>query len=594
MTKPQKNRALPHWNLSLFYSSDQDPKIETDMKEVENLFEAFAKSFDTPIKDYLTDRSKLLAALEEYEKLMGKSSPWPLLYYIFKRDTNGGHSLATAKINNFTQRLTKVENRIRFFEIALGSIPPEKQAEFLDSFKLKHFSYFLSCLFSDAKHLLSLPEEKIMALKSQTSQEMWVSQNSRILSSQSLVWKGKTLPMAEALDLVASLKTQKERASLSARISEVLKKVAPFSEGEINAVITNRKVDDELRGFKKPYENTVRHYRNDPKVVENLIKVVTDNFKVAHRFYKLKAKLLKLHKLNYSDRAAKLGVIKQKFGFEESVSQLKEIFGSVRPKYSETLESFLKTGRIDAEPRVGKRSGAYCACTYGSPTFLLLNHLNDLHSFTTFAHEMGHALHFESSRIQSPLHFDISTALAETASTLFEGLALDAVLDKLSDKEKIIVLHDKINADIATIFRQVACFNFELELHNDIREKGFLTKEEIGSLHNKNMQAYLGPLFKLTPDDGYMFVQWSHIRRFFYVYSYAYGMLVSKALLCRYRANHSFWSHIEKFLSAGGKNSPEKILKEIGLDLTSPGFFEEGIREIEENIEKLERLVKEK
>jgi oligoendopeptidase F len=164
----------------------------------------------------------------------------------------------------------------------------------------------------------------------------------------------------------------------------------------------------------------------------------------------------------------------------------------------------------------------------------------------------------------------------------------------LSDKEKIIVLHDKINGDVATIFRQISCFNFELELHNAIRTKGSVSKEEICTIHNKNMQAYLGPAFRMIPDDGYMFASWSHIRRFFYVYSYAYGSLVSKALLRKYRQDPSFWCKIEIFLSAGGKDTPENILKEIGIDVTKPEFFMEGLKTIEDDIALLEGLTRKK
>jgi oligoendopeptidase F len=207
---------------------------------------------------------------------------------------------------------------------------------------------------------------------------------------------------------------------------------------------------------------------------------------------------------------------------------------------------------------------------------------------------MGHAFHTELSRSQGPWYSGYSTSLAETASTLFESIALESIFEGLSEKEKILVLHDRINDDIATVFRQIACFNFELDLHNSIRAKGFLSKEEIADIHNKNMKAYLGPLFDLKQDDGYMFVQWSHIRRFFYVYSYAYGMLVSKALLRKYKKDKSFWSSIEKFLSSGGKDTPENILKEIGLDLSKPDFWMEGLKEIEDDIIKLEKLTSKK
>ncbi len=106
------------------------------------------------------------------------------------------------------------------------------------------------------------------------------------------------------------------------------------------------------------------------------------------------------------------------------------------------------------------------------------------------------------------------------------------------------------------------------------------------------MKAYLGPQFTMKEDDGYFFVQWPHLRYFFYVYSYAYGEIISKALYSKYKHDKNYMKEIEKFLSAGGSKSPEQIFKDIGIDTGKPEFFVEGLKEIEEDIKKLEALIK--
>ncbi len=106
------------------------------------------------------------------------------------------------------------------------------------------------------------------------------------------------------------------------------------------------------------------------------------------------------------------------------------------------------------------------------------------------------------------------------------------------------------------------------------------------------MVAYLGSSFKLTDLDGYFFVSWSHIRRFFYVYSYAYGQLISKALYKKYKEDKTYIEKIKQFLSAGGSKSPEDIFKDIGIDTSKPEFFIEGLKSIEEDIKNLETLIK--
>ena len=147
---------------------------------------------------------------------------------------------------------------------------------------------------------------------------------------------------------------------------------------------------------------------------------------------------------------------------------------------------------------------------------------------------------------------------------------------------------------MASIFRQVACFNFELQLHRRIRAEGQLSRGEIAKLLRKHLESYLGPAVRITDDDGYFFVTWSHIRRFFYVYSYAYGQLISRALFENWKADKSYAKKIEQFLSAGCSISPENIFKRAGIDTSNTKFFEAGLRSIEKDIDKLEKLTTKK
>ncbi len=586
----RKGKINSDWNLGLLYSSPTDPKIEQNMQKVEQVFSSFANKFDTVNKTYLNNSDALLVALLAYEALLEYGTPRPLLYFFYKQSLNSSDAFVNAQNALLSNRMAKVVNLIQFFPISLGTISKQRQKEILRDSKLAYFHYLLTCIFSDAKHQLSVLEEKIMSLKNLPAKELWVSHNDKILDSQIVTWCNKKIPINQALELISGLKTTKQRKELAGIVYTALKSVAVFSEGEINAIYTDKKINDELRGFSTPYSDTVREYRNDINVVEKLRKVVTDNFSIAHRFYKIKAKLLKQKQLNYSDRSAHIGIIKANYSFNDSIVFLKKTFGALDTKYADILDSYVNNGQIDVFPKKGKTGGAYCSGSYGNPTFVLLNHVDDFRSLTTIAHEMGHAFHGELSRAQGPLYCEYSYALAETASTLFEGIAFDEIFETLSKRDKIILLHDKIDRAISTIPRQIACFNFELALHTAIRTKGFVSKEEIAELHNIHMKAYLGPVFNMIPDDGYMFVSWGHIRRFFYVYSYAYGLIVSQALLRKYRQDKTFWKKIEQFLSAGGKDFPENILKEIGIDVTKPDFFREGLKAIEDDIDMLEKL----
>jgi oligoendopeptidase F len=323
-----------------------------------------------------------------------------------------------------------------------------------------------------------------------------------------------------------------------------------------------------------------------------LVATVTKRFDIAQRFYKTKAKLLKEKSLTYADRTAHIGKIDKKISFNEAAAIVRTTFAKLKPRYAEIFDRLLENGQVDVYPKAGKSGGAYCSGMVGQPTLVLLNHVENAHSLLTLAHEMGHAIHTEQSKNQRPAYQGYSTVTAETASTFFERAAFEALVGTLSAKEKIIALHDKIQDDISTVFRQIACFNFEVDLHKEIRAKGLLPKEDIAALMNKHMSAYLGPAVKLESEDGYFFVSWSHVRRFFYVYSYTYGSLTSRALWERIKKDPKFIDVIDKnFLQAGGSANPETIFKNCGLDLTKPMVFLEGLKSIERDVIELEKAV---
>ncbi|OHA20188.1 MAG: hypothetical protein A2836_00535 [Candidatus Taylorbacteria bacterium RIFCSPHIGHO2_01_FULL_45_63] len=590
-TSSAKTPFKMEWDLGLLYNSEHDPALEADMAKIESAYEAFEKKY-RGVSNYLTDEAKLFEVLTDYQNLL-ETLPLskPINYFQYRKDLKSTDRVAEANINIISERLTKNENKVLFFELALSKISVATQKQFLESKKLAPFHYFLERLFLKAKHDLTEAEEKIMSRKSLPSYELWVNGTEKMLGGLRIPFGKKQVSLAEALNLIPTL-PKKSRRVLHESTIEKLKELGMVAENELNAIIINKKINDELRHFETPYDQTLLSYENDRETLRSLRLAVKDSFNVSQRFYKIKSKMLGIKPLTYAERNIPAGKISGNFKTEKAVAIVKEAFSKIDPMYAGILDRFLKNGQVDFLPQGGKTSGAYCSGNLNAPTFVLLNHVNSFDSVMTLAHEMGHAIHTELSKeSQRGLYKNYSTATAEVASTLFEQVAFDSVFETLSSKEKVVALHNKIQDDIQTIFRQIACFNFEVELHDSIRKKGSVSHEDIAALMNTHMKSYLGETVKLTPDDGYFFVHWSHLRRFFYVYSYAFGQLVSKALYGRLKKDKTFSARIETFLRSGGSDTPENIFKKAGVNVTAAGFWKEGIQTIEEEIKQLKKLV---
>lgn len=586
MSKP---KLKTQWDLSQLYKSLNDPQIEKDISSAEKACKAFAVKYRKST-NYLKDESALAKTLKDYEKLSDMPMSLVPMYLHLLLDIDSENQKARALSNLVSQRFQKMSNELVFFDVNLSKISKNLQKKFLKSQRLLKYRYMLEKIFENSKYVLTEPEEKILTLKSLPAHGLWNDVVDKILNKQTVEHKGKQIPVSKASSIIKNLLSQKDRLILHNKILEKYSEIGDIAEAEINAVVIDKKINDELRGLKESYDGTILGYENDKKSVMSLVKTVTDNFTVTKRFYKIKQKMLKLPKLYYSDRAVPAGKNEKKVTFEEAYKTLLDLFNSIDSEFGAILKRFMDKGQIDAYPRVGKRGGAYCSGEHKVPTFILLNHTDSFESLMTFAHEMGHGIHTELAKSQPVFYERYSTSTAEVASTLFESFLFYSQFERLSKEEKIIALHDKIQDDVQTIFRQIACFNFEVEMHKTIREKGNMSKEELAAAMNKHMKSYIGEV-ELSEKDGYFFVGWPHIRSFFYVYSYAFGQLASKALYEKYKEDKSYIKEIKKFLSAGGSMSPEDIFKSIGVDVTEPDFWKKGIKNIEEDIELLESLV---
>jgi oligoendopeptidase F len=578
------------WDLKKhYYTSENDPRIESDVRASERSHANFARKYSNLF--FLKSTKTLEKALTDYEILLslpnGKRAS---RYFSFRFVLNAQDSIAEKRSNLIDERLTKAANDILFFELALGKIPKAQQIKFLKDKVLVHFRYFLLQVFIEAEHTLSEKEERIISLKSGPSVGMWVQGTEKILSNRQITYKGVKISLPEATERINSVKPH-EKGKLWNLVLTELEQISEVAENEFNAIVTNKKISDELRNFKKPYSQTVLSYENNESSIETLVQTIsTKGFDLSKRFYKLKAQFHNVKQIPYARRYDPIGE-SLSIPFSQAVEICRDVFYSTHKEYGEFFDSMLTGGNIDVFPRKGKRGGAFMSSDVNIPTFVFLNHTNDLSSLSTLAHEMGHAIHSMRSKRQDPLYEGYSTTTAETASTLFENILFNALLKSATEKQKVMLLHEKIMRSISTIQRQIAFFNFEFELHTRIRKEGALTREELRKMMEKHLISYLGNGVHIVPKDGYSYVYISHFRYGFYVYTYTYGHLMSGLMADQLNDEPSYIAKIDEFLSSGGSDTVEHIFKKIGIDPLKKETFERSLGSLKRDIDTFERLI---
>lgn len=578
------------WDLKkYYYKSETDPQIEADIIEIEKTYKAFAKKFAG--KDFTSTTEKLLTALKAQDALIEIPASKPILYFWYRQTLDASDQKAEQQINLLSDRLTKIGNLTIFFGLAIGKIDKKLQAQYLKEPKLAPYHYLLKQSFESAKHNLTEAEEKIMALKSTPARSLWVAGTDKILNKREVTFKKVTMPLNEAIEKVSAI-DPKDRPKLWEVVRTELKSMSEIAENELNAIVIDKKINDELRGYKLPYEAKVQSYENDLQSVEALVESIsTKGFALSRKFYELKAKLHGVKSMPY---ASKYDPIDKEphIPFTDAAEICRDVFYSVKTEYGEFFDDMLVNGRIDVYPKKGRSGGAFMSSDTNIPIFVFLNQVDTFKSLETLAHEMGHGLHSFRSKAHQPARYqDYSTTTAETASTLFENLVFDAVYKQSDDATKLSLMHDRLLRDISTIQRQIAFFNFEREMHMLIRTQGAASKEELAALFTKQLRAHLGKGVDVHEDDGYSFVYIGHFRSMFYVYTYAYGLLMSSLMNDKYQADKSYVEQIDKFLCSGSKDTVENIFKSIGIDAHKISTFEGGLDNMERNINEFAKLV---
>ena len=351
---------------------------------------------------------------------------------------------------------------------------------------------------------------------------------------------------------------------------------------------------DRLRDYPNPL--APRHLSNeiDGAAVKAMMEVTEANYDLAQNYFRLKAKLLELPRLALFDQYAPVGKEVTPFPYSQARDVILNAFDAFDPKFREIAAEFFAKNWIDAEIRKGKRGGAFCASP--SPQlhpYILCNYDDNLRDVMTVAHELGHGLHGCLSRKQNYFNYYTPLTTAETASVFGEMLVFDYLLKQQTDsKVQIALLASKIEDIFATVFRQNVLTRFE-ELAFSARKEKRLTAEMIGKLWLDANGKYYGDAVDMP--DGYKW-GWSYISHFihsrFYCYSYVFGQLLVLALYRMYKdEGKSFVPKYLALLEAGGSDTPENLLKSLGVDIHNRDFWQKGFDETKNLLAGLERLM---
>ena len=578
------------WDLQPLVNGDGEPGVERLLAEVTELADAFPSRYAGKVAELDTPGlERAMRELGRIDELTGRAGSYASLQFA----TDTADPTRGALLQRVQEQATAIQTKLLFFELEWAAIDDDRAEELLASSGLEFCRHHLRSARRYRPHLLTEPEEKILAEKSISSQSAWSRLFGELVAALRVDLDQQQLTLDVALSRLLSPDREARRAAADA-VTLALEPGLRTRAFIYNTLVHDKAVEDRLRKY--PHWLAARNLSNEAsdESVMALIEAVRARYDIPQRWYALKAKLLGVERLADYDRSAPVVAEEVTFSFSQARELVLDTYDSFSSDAGRVVHRFFDEHWIDAPIRENKRGGAFCAYTVPSVhPYVLLNFTARRRDVLTMAHELGHGLHAALAQPQGVFHQSTPLTLAETASVFGETLVFGRLLDAAaSDRERLGLLAERIDGAIATVFRQMAMNRFEHLVHTRRRGEGELSVDRINELWIETQLELFGGSVEVT--DGYR-MWWSYVPHFIntpgYVYAYAYGQLLALSAYGRYQEEgDSFVPRYLELLASGGSRSPEELGAIIGVDLADPGFWDAGLRLVEQQLAAAERL----
>jgi oligoendopeptidase F len=584
-----KTAANVIWDLGDLYCSSCGPQIEADTKRLKDMVSAFSSYRG---KVAVMGPQELLRAVREIEEI-GECAQKLLAYAYLNFSTSTTNPAASALFQAATELHGEIRRDTLFLELEWTKLDDNQSVRIASDPVLSKYRHYLMSLRRYKPHLLSEPEERVLADREPAGVTAWEALFDKLLGR--LRFGKKRRLESEVLgELYSPRRDVRKRAAQE--LSEGLQPMLFALTHIFNTILLDKSIDDRQRRY--PHWLSARNLSNEAEdaMVGALVSAVCSRYDLVARYYRLKRRLCGYDELFDYDRYAPIPAYGETaVPWDEAKRIVLSSYADFSPEMAEIASQFFSRRWIHAPPMPGKRSGAFAhPVVPSSHPFIFLNFTGRRRDVMTLAHELGHGVHQYLARGQGLLNCRTPLTTAESASVFGEMLVFRSMLKRaVSPSERLSLLCSKIEDVFSTVFRQVAMNRFEDAVHNARRTRGELDADFISNVWMETQTAMFGDSLRLL--DHYR-IWWSYIPHFVhspgYVYAYAFGELLVMALYEQYsREGPDFVPRYLEFLESGGRAEPEELLRPFGVDLTDPGFWDRGITIVEGLVAEAEREV---
>ena len=515
--------------------------------------------------------------------------------------TDSFNNTARKVMSELEPMLVQVQRQEVQFHGWLGTVAEQAepfQAALEVEGPVKEHEFFVTEAAEQSRYLMSEAEEGLAAELSLSGTRAWGKLQGVVTSQLKVPFeregKVEELPITVLQNLRTDADEKVRRRAHGAEVAaweSVREPLAACMNGVKGTVVTlNRR-----RGRTDALHEPIDQARIDRHTLEAMLGAMRDSFPMFRRYFHAKARLLGKETLAWWDLFAPVGKSEKRYTYAEAREFILANFSTFSDRLVSFTQRAFDRNWIDAEPRSGKRGGAFCM---GLPAVdesrILCNFDGSLGQVSTLAHELGHAYHNECQVGKAILQRSTPMTLAETASIFNETIIVDALLAETDDAdEELSILEEFVGGAAQVIVDIYSRYLFEKEAF-ERRAGAELSADDFCEIMVRAQKETYGDGLDQDTLHPYMWAWKPHYYRSdlsFYNFPYAFGLLFGLGLYAVYQERgDDFVPEYDELLRSTGEGTAADLAARFGLDIRQQAFWEDSLKVIEQRIERYEEL----
>jgi pepF/M3 family oligoendopeptidase len=596
----QLKNELPHWDFSTVFPGLESAEFEAGFQDVVDAIASMVTLFD----EHSINRLETAVPIDNqlvtlFESIINRFNAIDEQIHILQvylygfLTTDSRNSEAQAHHSQLLPHLSRLSLLGTRLTAWIGSLDVELLLE--KSAVARQHKYMLEKARQAANHLMMPEQEDLAAELALTGGSSWnrlfSNYTSQITVDVQRDGKTETMPLTAAQNL--AFETDRTvRANAHQAVLDALAEAAVPIAACLNSIKGETLALARRRGWDSPLDMVLFQNSIDRPTLDAMMTATRNAFPDFQRYLKARARALGLPKLAWYDRLVPLGQGEQSWAYADATQFVMTQFGTYSVPMRRLAEKAFSESWIDAEPRDGKRGGAFCMGLRGEESRILTNFEPSFSGVSTLAHELGHAYHNLCLAQRTPLQRETPMTLAETASTFCQKIVENAALKTAAPQDQLIIIDGVLEYAARVVLGASSNFMFEEQLFEKRKERE-LSVEELCALDMETQQASLGDGL----EDGSLHpYRWAYVPHYyaatFYNFPYTFGLLFGLGLYAQYQADaEPFKKGYDELLSMTGMGNAAELAARFGIDIRTPDFWEASLDVLRADVDRFEKLV---